>query len=144
MLVDPNTGLPMEDQPQRRGIVGSALNAENAAAGAVSGFAQDTGLAPTGAITEASTNAVPGGLKSTAWNIYRGSRTMAFGGVNGRAQITGINSTLNPRYFGRFSSMKAMGGSSACVALALLTNLPVAVFWYRNDFSLNPILVLAL
>ncbi len=112
MLVDPNTGLPMEDQPQRRGMIGSALNAENAGAGAISGFAQNTGLAPTGGLTDATTNAIPGGLKSTAWNIYRGSRTMAFGGVNGKTQITGINSTLNPRYFGRFSSMQAMGGSS--------------------------------
>jgi hypothetical protein len=110
MLVDPNTGLPMEDQPQRRSMVGGAITTENKVAGAVSAFAQDTGVAPPSGVLDASTNAVPGGLKSTAWNIYRGSRTMAFGGVNGKAQITGINSTLNPRYFGRFSSMKAMGG----------------------------------
>ncbi len=111
MLVDPNTGLPMEDQPQRRSIVGGAITTENKVAGAVSAFAQDTGMAPPSGVLDASTSAVPGGLKSTAWNIYRGSRTMAFGGVNGKAQITGINSTLNPRYFGRFSSMKAMGGA---------------------------------
>jgi len=110
MLVDPNTGMPMENQPQRKGIIGTALSTENKGAGAVSAFAQDNGLAPSGGVTDALTSAIPGSLKGMAWNTYRSSRTIAYGGVNGKAAVSSFNATFNPKYMGRLSSMKGLGG----------------------------------
>jgi len=110
MLVDPNTGMPMEDQPQRKSIVGTAMRTENKGVGAASAFAQDAGLAPSGGVTDALTSAIPGSLKGMAWNTYRSSRTIAYGGVNGKAAVSSFNATFNPKYMGRLSSMKGLGG----------------------------------
>ena len=110
MLVDPNTGLPMQNNSPES-IVGGAIGAQSAGAGALSSVGQQAGFFGPGSIPDATLDAIPGIAQTTAWNTFRGSRTIAYG-AKGVEQITGFRATMSPRYLGRMPSMKAMGGSS--------------------------------
>lgn len=110
MLVDPNTGLPMETS-NPESILGGAMGAQSAGAGALSSVGQQAGFFGPGSIPDATLDAIPGIAQTTAWNTFRGSRTIAYG-AKGVDQISGFKATMSPRYLGRMPSMKAMGGRS--------------------------------
>jgi len=110
MLVDPNTGLPMETS-NPESLVGGAMGAQSAGAGALSAVGQQAGFFGPGSIPDATLDAIPGIAQTTAWNTFRGSRTIAYG-AKGVEQISGFKATMSPRYLGRMPSMKAMGGRS--------------------------------
>ena len=110
MLVDPNTGLPMETS-NPESLLGGAMGAQSAGAGALSSVGQQAGFFGPGSIPDATLDAVPGIAQTTAWNTFRGSRTIAYG-AKGVEQISGFRATMSPRYLGRMPSMKAMGGRS--------------------------------
>lgn len=110
MLVDPNTGMPIEmDTPES--LLGGALGAQSASAGALSAVGQQAGFFGPGSIPDAALDAVPGLSQTTAWNTFRGSRTIAYGG-KGVSQISGFAATMNPKYMFRMPSAGALGGRS--------------------------------
>ena len=110
MLVDPNTGMPIEmDTPES--LLGGALGAQSAGAGALSAVGQQAGFFGPGSIPDAALDAVPGLSQTTAWNTFRGSRTIAYGG-KGVSQISGFAATMNPKYMFRMPSAGALGGRS--------------------------------
>jgi hypothetical protein len=111
MLVDPNTGMPMDGGPVRENMIEAALSADSAAAGSVSGFAQGMGVSSKGDLLDKSLDVIPGLSQTTAWNVRRGFNTMAYGG-RGVTQVGGIRATLSPRFLTRLPSAQAMGGAS--------------------------------
>ena len=111
MLVDPNTGMPMDGGPVRENMIEAALSADSAAAGSVSGFAQGMGVSSKGDLLDKSLDVIPGLSQTTAWNVRRGFNTMAYGG-RGVTQVGGIKATLSPRFLTRLPSAQAMGGAS--------------------------------
>jgi hypothetical protein len=114
MLVDPNTGLPMEaDTPES--LLGGAMSAQSASAGALSAVGQQAGFFGPGSIPDAALDAIPGLSQTTAWNMFRGSRTIAYGG-KGVNQISGFRATMSPRYMFRMPSMGSLGGPSVDTA----------------------------
>lgn len=110
MLVDPNTGMPIEmDTPES--LLGGAMSAQSATAGAISAVGQQAGMFGPGSIADAALDAVPGLSQTTAWNMFRGSRTIAYGG-KGVNQISGFRATMSPRFMGRLPSYGSLGGRS--------------------------------
>lgn len=114
MIVDPNTGMPIQQQ-QEYGLDKVAANAlapgHNTAAGAVSGMAAHMGFMSPDSFFSHVLDTIPSATKTTAWNAYRGTRTIGYG-ARGVDTATSISSTLNPRYLRSMPSMKAMGGRS--------------------------------
>ena len=110
MLVDPNTGMPIEmDTPES--LLGGALGAQSASAGALSSLGQQAGFFGPGSIPDATLDAIPGLAQTTAWNTFRGSRSILYG-TRGVSQISGVAATLNPLYAFNMPSYQSMGGRS--------------------------------
>jgi hypothetical protein len=113
MVVDPNTGMPI--QQEEYGLDKVAAHAltpgRNTAAGAVSGMAANMGIMSPDSFFSKVLDTVPGVAKGTAWNAYRGTRTIGYG-ARGVDTATSLSATFNPRYLRSMPSMKAMGGRS--------------------------------
>jgi hypothetical protein len=114
MVVDPNTGMPIQEQ-QEYGLDKVAAHTlapgRNTTAGAVSGMAANMGIMSPDSFFSKVLDTIPSVSKTTAWNTYRGTRTIGYG-ARGVDTATSISSTLNPRYLRSMPSMKAMGGRS--------------------------------
>jgi hypothetical protein len=113
MVVDPNTGMPI--QQEEYGLDKVAANAltpgHNTAAGAASGMAAHMGIMSPDSFFSKVLDTIPSATKTTAWNAYRGTRTIGYG-ARGVDTATSLSATFNPRYLRSMPSMKAMGGRS--------------------------------
>lgn len=114
MLVDPNTGAPISDQGYSLGdMAGQAFNpGRNTASTMVDDMAVNMGMTSRDSFVSKVLQTVPSTSKTTLWNMFRGSRTIAYGSGKQVERIGSLNATLNPRYWGRMPSMKSMGGRS--------------------------------
>lgn len=113
MLVDPNTGLPIEGGGPEGvgGLIQGAMGADRSTAGAISALGQEAGLVRPHSMLDKTLHLYPSLTKTTLWNAYRGTRTIGYG-AKGIDQATSLTATFSPRYLRKMPSMKALGGRS--------------------------------
>lgn len=110
MLVDPNTGMPIDQGgADPMSALGEALGTQSKVAGAVNAVGATTGMFAPDSFFNHVLDTLPGGTQVMGWNAYRANRTVAKG-AKGIDQVSSLNATFNPKYARKMSSYKALGG----------------------------------